>query len=94
MSSLAGFRGSGYLAAYAASKAFNRVLAESLWYEWKSKGVDVIACCAGAVGTPNFEKTKPGKKGFLAPKVQSPDEVVNECFKHLGKRPFVYFGDR
>src|SRR5882724_8370611 len=48
MSSLAGFQGSGFLSTYAASKAFIRVLAESLWYEWKSKNVDVIACCAGA----------------------------------------------
>jgi len=37
MSSLAGFQGSGFLSGYAASKAFNRVLAESLWYEWKIK---------------------------------------------------------
>ena len=41
MASIAGFQGSGYLATYAATKAFNRVLAEGLWYEWKPKGVDV-----------------------------------------------------
>ena len=39
MASLAGFQGSGYLSVYAASKAFDRVLAESLWYEWKNRGV-------------------------------------------------------
>jgi len=87
MSSLAGFQGSGYLAAYAASKAFNRVLAESLWYEWKNRGLDIIACCAGATATPNFFKTNPGKKDFFAPKVQLPEEVVAECFQQLGKRP-------
>lgn len=87
MSSLAGNQGSGYLAAYAASKAFNRVLAESLWYEWKNKGLDVIACCAGATATPNFLKTNPAKKDFFAPRVQRPEKVVGECFKQLGKRP-------
>jgi len=92
MASLAGFQGSGFLAAYGATKAFNRVLAESIWYEWKSKGVDVIACCAGATSTPNFIKTKPEKANFFAPKVQSPEEVVDECFKKLGKQPSFISG--
>ncbi len=92
MASLAGFQGSGYLSVYAATKAFNRVLAESLWYEWKDKGIDVIACCAGATATPNFINTKPEKTSFFAPKVQAPEEVVNECFKHLGKQPSFVTG--
>jgi len=92
MASLAGFQGSGFLAAYAATKAFNRVLAESLWYEWKDRGVDVIACCAGATSTPNFIRTMPEKKGFFAPRVQKPEEVVEECFKKLGKQPSFITG--
>jgi len=92
MASLAGFQGSGFLSVYAASKAFDRVLAESLWYEWKDKGVDVIACCAGATATPNFIDTKPEKTSFFAPRVQEPVEVVEECFKHLGKRPSFITG--
>lgn len=92
MSSMAGFQGSGYLASYAATKAFNRVLAESLWYEWKNRGVDVIACCAGATSTKNYLLTNPGQSGFLAPRVQSPEEVVEECFKRLGKKPSFVAG--
>jgi len=92
MASLAGFQGSGFLSVYAATKAFDRVLAESLWYEWKNKGVDVIACCAGATSTPNFIKTKPEKKGFFAPKVQTPEAVVHECFQKLGKVPSFVSG--
>jgi short-subunit dehydrogenase len=92
MASLAGFQGSGYLAAYAATKAFGRVLAESLWYEWKGRGVDVIACCAGATATPNFKKTQPGKQGFFAPRVQRPEEVVRECMRLLGRKPSVVTG--
>jgi uncharacterized protein len=87
MASLAGFQGSGFLSMYAATKAFNRVLGESLWFEWKNRGVDVIACCAGSTATPNFIKSNPGKNGFFAPRVQKPEEVVKECFKHLGKNP-------
>ena len=92
MASLAGFQGSGFLAAYAASKAFNRVLAESLWYEWKDRGVDVIACCAGATSTPNFINTKPEKTSLFAPRVQTPDEVVKECLEKLGKNPSFVTG--
>ena len=93
MASLAGFQGSGFLAVYAASKAFNRVFAESLWYEWRNRGVDVIACCAGATATPNFINTKPEKASLFAPKVQTPDEVVNECFRKLGKQASFVTGN-
>jgi uncharacterized protein len=92
MSSLAGLQGSGYLSVYAASKAFNRILGESLWYEWKNSGVDVIACCAGATATPGFINTHPEKTGFFTPRVLDPDEVVIECFKNLGRRPSFITG--
>ena len=92
MTSLAGFQGSGFLAVYAATKAFNRVLAESLWYEWKSSGVDVIACCAGATSSPNFINTNPEKPGYFTPRVQHPEEVVKECFEQLGKKPSFVSG--
>ncbi len=92
MSSLAGFQGSGYLSFYAATKAFNRVLGESLWYEWKNSGVDVIACCAGATATPNFKNTHPEKTSFFAPRVLAPEEVTEECFKKLGKQPSYITG--
>ena len=68
------------------------VLAESLWYEWKDKGVDVMACCAGATATPNFIETKPEKTSFFAPKVQSPEAVVAECMQQLGKKPSLITG--
>jgi short-subunit dehydrogenase len=92
MSSLAGFQGSGYLATYAATKAFSRVLAESLWYEWKDKGVDVMACCAGATSTPGYNNSKPGKAPLFAPPVQMPDEVVRECLSGLGRMPSLITG--
>ncbi len=92
MTSLAGLQGSGFLSVYAATKAFNRILAESLWYEWKNRGVDIIACCAGATATPGYKNTLPEKTGFLTPRVLEPEEVPEECFKKLGKQPFLITG--
>jgi len=92
MSSLAGLQGSAYLASYAAAKAFSRILAESLWYEWKNTGVDIIALCAGATSTPAYISSDPEKTGFFAPPVQEPGEVVTECFRKLGKRPSFISG--
>lgn len=92
MTSMAGLQGSGYLSVYAATKAFNRVLAESLWYEWKNKGVDVIACCAGATATPGYLNTLPEKTGYFTPRVLDPHEVAEECLKKLGKKPSFITG--
>jgi short-subunit dehydrogenase len=92
MSSIAGFQGSGYLATYAATKAFNRVLAEGLWYEWRPHGVDVIACCSGATSTPNYINTNPGKASPLEPKPQLPEQVVEECLSKIGKTPSFVSG--
>jgi short-subunit dehydrogenase len=93
MTSLAGFQGSGFLAMYSATKAFNRMLAESLWYEWKNSGVDIIACCAGATLTPGYLQSHPQKTSMLAPKVQQPQEVVEECLMKLGKIPSFISGN-
>jgi short-subunit dehydrogenase len=93
MSSLAGFQGSGFLAAYGATKAFNRVLAEGLWYEWRGKGVDILACCAGATATPNYLLTRPAKPHFMAPRPSDPHAVAEDCLKHLGKTPSFISGN-
>jgi Short-chain dehydrogenases of various substrate specificities len=92
MSSMAGLQGSGFLSVYAATKAFNRVLAESLWFEWKDKGVDVLACCPGSTSTPGFKNTRPEKTGFFTPAVLTPEEVANECFRKLGRQPSFITG--
>jgi len=55
MSSLAGEQGSPRIAAYAASKAFNTILAEGLWSELRDKGIDVLVCTAGAIRTPGYQ---------------------------------------
>lgn len=83
MSSLAGQQGSPGLAAYAGTKAFDAVFAESLWAELRGKGVDVLTCVAGAVSTPGLaSSTKAQAPGTVAPEV-----VVAAALGALGKRP-------
>jgi short-subunit dehydrogenase len=89
MSSLAGGQGSPRLQTYAATKAFNAILAEGLWKELKLHGIDVIGCIAGAILTPGYqqaEKTKP------APGTLPPEIVVEKTLKALGKTPIVVPG--
>lgn len=57
MASIAGFQGVPRIATYAASKAFNTVFAEALWYELRGHGVDVLAACPGAIRTPAYLRT-------------------------------------
>ena len=86
MSSMSGFRGTPYVAAYAASKAFNLVLAEGLWYELKSSNVDVLACCPGPTATPGFDHSLEGKRPPVFPPVLSPQRVAEQSLRNLGKR--------
>jgi uncharacterized protein len=83
MSSLAGLQGAPHLAAYAASKAFNTNLAESLWAELRPSGVDVLASCAGAIRTPGYWKTSRGD----APGTMDPEQVAAQTLAALGKGP-------
>jgi len=89
MSSLAGGQGSPKLAAYAATKSFNAILAEGLWKELRPHGVDVIGCCAGAILTPGYQQAEKTKK---APGTLSPDNVAEQTLKVLGKGPIVIPG--
>jgi len=81
MSSLTAFSGSPYLTTYGATKAFNLVLGEGLWFELKSKGVDVLAVAAGATKTPGLMRASPnGEPGMI-----EPEQVVEEALGRLGR---------
>ena len=76
------------LATYGATKAFNLALAEALHTELKARGVDVLACCAGATRTPGFLRAAPdGAPGQL-----EPEQVVEEALDALGRAAFVIPG--
>lgn len=92
MSSLSAFQGSAYISTYAATKAFNIVLAEGLWEEWRQQGVDVLVCVSGAVRTPNYLASEPEQTGGLGDMTMDPDQVVHEALNALGKGPYVIPG--
>jgi short-subunit dehydrogenase len=88
MTSLTGNQGTAGIAAYAASKAFLRVLAESLWYELKDQGIDVMACVCGVVRTPGYLSAA----GREAPGALDPEQVVKSALRALGRKPAVIPG--
>jgi short-subunit dehydrogenase len=92
MSSLSAFQGSAYISTYAATKAFNIVLAEGLWEEWRARGVDVLVCVSGAVRTPSYLASEPARTGGLGDRTMSPEQVVREALEALGKGPYVIPG--
>ena len=92
MSSLSAFQGSAYISTYSATKAFNIVLAEGLWEEWRRGGVDVLACIAGAIRTPNYLASSPKHTGSISDATLEPEVVVAEALKALGHRPTVIPG--
>ncbi len=92
MASLSAFQGSAYISNYSATKAYALILAESLWEEWRRQGVDVLACAAGAVRTPNYESSRPHHTGRLSGAPMEPEKVVQETLAALGRGPIVIPG--
>jgi short-subunit dehydrogenase len=88
VSSIAGFQGSPGIVAYAATKAFGITLAEGLWGEVRGTGVDVIACCAGAVSTPGLARTQRRR----APGTLDPAAVAAATLDRLGRSPRIVPG--
>lgn len=88
MSSMAGNQGSPKISTYAATKAFNTILAEGLWQELKEHHVDVIASIAGAIRTPGYDKASTND----APGTLDASEVAEKTLAALGKGPVVIPG--
>src|SRR5205823_4944875 len=87
MTSMAAAAGSGYTAAYAATKAFDLVLAEGLWIELGNAGVDVIAVPAGLTDTPAMQRS-----GLIGGHMaaEDPDAVAEAALDGLGSGPLVF----
>jgi short-subunit dehydrogenase len=86
MSSGTGFQGAPYYAHYGATKAYNIVLGEGLWYEFQPYNVDVLSCVAGLTKSPAMERAvaRGEAKGAF---FQTPDQVAAEGMAMLGKAP-------
>lgn len=94
MSSMSSFQGTAMVANYAATKAYDTILAEGLWYELREHGVDVLACIAGATRTPSLESStdRIPTRGLARP--MEPDEVTEQALGELGRRPRGVSGRR
>ncbi len=92
MSSMSGFQGSPWVAHYAASKAYNMVLAQGLWYELRQDGIDVVASCPGPTDTPGWRDNLGGKAVKSFPPVADPEKVAEETLNGLGKKVIVIPG--
>jgi short-subunit dehydrogenase len=80
----AAWAGGSHLAVYGASKAFNLVLAESLWAELGPKGVDVLTMILGRTDTPAFRRVLNGRE---AEGLADPDDVSRDMLDHLAEGP-------
>jgi short-subunit dehydrogenase len=79
-----------YFATYAASKAFNLVLAESLAEELRGEPVDVLALCPGATRT-EFGRRAGFSLGNL-PGAAAPRTVAREALRALGRHNVLVSG--
>src|SRR4051812_11504731 len=93
MSSGAGLAGSPYNAAYSASKAFDLMLGESLWAEWRERGVDVMSVIGPAIDTPTFRAMTPQAAIAAMPPAMAPADVADEVLDALGSGPSFVPGE-
>ena len=85
MSSLAAEAGAAQVALYSATKAFDLVLAEGLWYELRDRGVDVVAIRPGSTRTPGWQSSQPPEGDLEG--VMEPADVVRDALAALGTTP-------
>jgi short-subunit dehydrogenase len=90
MSSFAAESGTSTVALYSATKAFDLILAEGLWYELRDSGVDVVAIRPGSTRTPSWESTQPPEGEITG--VMDPADVVREALAALGHTPSLVAG--
>ena len=80
----AAWAGGSHVAVYGASKAFDLVLAESLWAELSPAGVDVLGMVLGPTDTPAFRKVLNGRQlSGLA----DPDDVARDMLDNVANGP-------
>ena len=83
LSSLSAMRGSALVASYAATKAWNLILAESLWDELGATGVDVLGVLPGITRTPGLLSSAP-QAGLATANLMDPADVAREALDALG----------
>ncbi len=92
LSSGSAMGGAPYVANYAGTKAYNLILAESLWYELKKSGIDVLGFMPGMTKTPGLLDNQPKLNSMV--QVMEVDKTVAEALDKLGKNPSWIAGSR
>jgi short-subunit dehydrogenase len=82
----AAWAGGATLAAYGATKAFDLILAESLWVEWRARGVDVVGLVLGRTDTPSLRRVVDASGGTYGD-MADPRDVAKEAMDHLADGP-------
>lgn len=90
VASTAAYQPVPWYAVYAATKAFDLMLAEALWVELRDRGIDVLAISPGYTRT-EFHAVA-GVQNLASPSEMGPDEVVGDALRALGKKPSVVAG--
>ncbi len=94
VSSASALQGVSYVASYAATKAYNLILAESLWEELRSHGVDVLGFMPGATRTTGFIESEPRLGSSTVANIMEPGPAVAEALRALGRGPSWIAGRR
>jgi short-subunit dehydrogenase len=87
----AAWAGGAGMAAYGATKAFDLILAEALWAEWKPSGVDVLALVLGKTDTPALRRLLDAA-GHPHDDLASPEHVARTALDHLADGPTWIYG--
>ena len=80
----AAWAGGSHIAVYGATKAFDLILAESLWAELRPQGVDVLAMVLGTTDTPAFRRAF-GDRDIA--NLADPDDVARDLLDNLANGP-------
>ena len=80
----AAWAGGAHLATYGASKAFDLLLAESLWAELRPGGVDVLAMVLGQTDTPAYRRILGDRQ---VDGLADPDDVARDMLDNLAHGP-------
>ncbi|HEY2104717.1 MAG TPA: SDR family NAD(P)-dependent oxidoreductase [Candidatus Binataceae bacterium] len=90
--SMAGFAGGSRMAVYTASKAYEQMLTETLWWELKRFGIDVLMLVAGTTKTPAMARMGVNLEGTGQPVMES-DEVAQEGLDNISNGPTLVAGE-
>jgi short-subunit dehydrogenase len=76
--------GSQVVPDYCATKAFDMLLAEGLWYEFKDFNISVVCPLLGQINTPTTQKLFKNEAGA------DPEETAQEILDNLENGPTVF----